>query len=95
MKTIKSLLAVALVAVSASYVSAQDSKAFSGAVVAVSNTSITVKTDSGDKTFAIDSGTKFVDAASAADIKAGQQVGIRADAGETKALLIRGKWPIQ
>jgi hypothetical protein len=101
MKTIKSLLAVALVAVSASYVSAQESspventRAFAGEVTAISETSVSVKTDTGDKTVAIDSGTSFVDATGVAVIKVGQQIAIRSDAAETKAILIRGKWPME
>ena len=57
MKIVRSHLAIALMALCLHNVSAQDSTAFAGTVVSVSDTSITVKTAQGDKTLAIDSST--------------------------------------
>jgi len=65
---------------------------FSAKVISVSASSITVKTETNEKTLDIDSKTEFRDFKDASEIKVGDGVGVRADVDEKKVLLIR-PWP--
>jgi sRNA-binding protein len=65
---------------------------FSAKVVSVSASSISVKTETNEKTLSIDEKTEFRDFKDASEIKVGDEVGVRADVDEKKALLIR-PWP--
>jgi len=66
--------------------------AFSAKVVSVSASSITLKTETGEKTLSIDSKTTFPDFKDASEIKVGAEVGVRSDADFKQALIIRS-WP--
>ena len=66
--------------------------AFSAKVISVSASSITVKTETNEKTLDIDNKTEFRDFKDASDIKVGAEVGVKVDADEKKVLLIR-PWP--
>ena len=66
--------------------------AFSAKVISVSSSSITVKTETNEKTLDIDNKTEFRDFKDASDIKVGAEVGVKVDADEKKVLLIR-PWP--
>lgn len=66
--------------------------AFSAKVVSVSASSITVKTNTEEKTLSIDSKTTLVNFKDASEIKVGAEVGIRSDADYKQAFLIRS-WP--
>jgi hypothetical protein len=66
--------------------------AFSAKVISVSASSITVKTETNEKTLSIDAKTAFPDFKDASEIKAGAEVGVRSDADYKQAFLIRS-WP--
>ena len=66
--------------------------AFSAKVVSVSTSSITLKTETGEKTLSMDTKTTLVGFKDASEIKAGDSVGVRADAEGKQALVIRS-WP--
>ena len=65
---------------------------FSAKVISVSASSITVKTETNEKTLDIDNKTEFRDFKDASDIKVGAEVGVKVGADEKKVLLIR-PWP--
>jgi hypothetical protein len=69
-----------------------DAKAFAGKVLAISDSSITIRNKGASKTLAIDANTPVTDATGIADIKVGQIVAVRTDESGAKAVLIRAKW---
>lgn len=70
----------------------QLARAFSGQVVSISESSITVKTEGKEKTLVIDSKTALRDFKNISEIKVGSEVGVRVDAEDKQALLLR-PWP--
>ena len=72
-----------------------DTKAFAGKVLAISDSSITIRNKGVNKTLAIDANTPVTDATGIADIKVGQIVAVRTDESGAKAVLIRAKWDDQ
>jgi len=71
---------------------AEKFSAFSAKVISVSASSITVKTETNEKTLDIDNKTEFRDFKDASDIKVGAEVGLKVGADEKKVILIR-PWP--
>jgi hypothetical protein len=91
----RSLFAIGFLAFFASTGWAQntgDAKAFAGKVLAISDSSITIRSKGVSKTLAIDANTPVTDATGIADIKVGQIVAVRTDESGAKAVLIRAKW---
>jgi len=95
MRPLKTLLAVYLLALAPSLMLAQEvatPRAFAGKVLAISDSSITIRSKGVSKTLAIDANTAVTDATGIADIKGGQIVAVRTDESGAKAVLIRAKW---